>query len=43
LDECLDEYTFLRDAYYQHRAFQFNCCDADKELEGQAMLEGPPE
>jgi phospholipid-binding lipoprotein MlaA len=46
IEESLDEYTFMRDAFYQHRAFQFNCCNAVTETSEEAsgpVLEGPPE
>lgn len=47
IEECLDEYTFLRDAYIQHRRYQYNCVYEHVEPEAEAMsrtlLEGPPE
>ncbi len=46
IDEAVDEYIFVRDAYLQHRQFQINGNQDKKEesvSDRETKLEGPPE
>jgi phospholipid-binding lipoprotein MlaA len=43
IDEAVDEYVFIRNAYFQHRRYQFKQSEDNSKSGQESALEGPPE